>query len=82
MNSAGDKLNNLVCELPQLRFGTTSLKQVPVNVMSGAIKNQPTGYMGADLIHRFNWIIDVKGKMAYIQKNKHVEDLFYFDKQG
>ena len=77
-NSAGDKLINLVCELPQLNFGGYSFTQVPVNVMSGAIKNQATGYLGADLIHRFNWIIDVKANKAYIQKNKHFEDPFYF----
>jgi len=79
-NSAGDKLINLICELPALHIGGFDLKDVPVNVMSGDIKNQPTSYMGADLIHRFNWIIDIKGKMAYIQKNKNFDDAFYFNR--
>jgi hypothetical protein len=79
MNSAGEKLTNLVAEMPVITVDSFRFEQVPVNIFSGEIKNQITSYVGADFIHRFNWIIDVKGGTAYIQKNKNFADAYYFN---
>jgi len=80
-NSAGQKLTNLICRLPDLKIAGFEFKDIPVGIFTGEIKNQPTSYMGADLIHRFNWIFDTKAKVAYIQKNKYFEDQYYFNKK-
>ncbi|WP_060873792.1 hypothetical protein [Myroides odoratus] len=79
MNSAGQQLTSLVCEIPAITVGGIRFDIAPVQVFTGEIKNQTTSYMGADLIHRFNWIIDVKGGTAYIQQNKHFADAYYFN---
>lgn len=77
-NSAGQKLTNLIAEMPALRVDSFRFEAVPVNIFTGESKNQTTSYAGADFIHRFNWIIDIKGGYAYIQKNKHFLDPYYF----
>ncbi|WP_413512048.1 hypothetical protein [Myroides odoratus] len=77
-NSAGEKLTNLIAEIPFLTVDSFRFEAVPVNLFTGEIKNQTTSYVGADFIHRFNWIIDIKGGYAYIQKNKHFSDPYYF----
>lgn len=79
-NSAGDKLKSLICILPTLDIAGVSFSEIPVNLFEGAIKNQSITYMGADLIHRFNWIFDIKGGKAYLQKNNHFNDIFYFNR--
>lgn len=81
MNSAGQKFTSLVCEIPAITIGGIRFEIVPVQVFTGEIKNQTTSYMGADLIHRFNWIIDKKGGYAYIQKNAYFKDLYYFTRR-
>ncbi len=78
LNSAGQKLRSLVCEIPAITVGGIRFETVPVQVFTGEIKNQATSYMGADLIHRFNWIIDKKAGYTYIQKNTNFEDPYYF----
>ncbi len=77
-NSAGQQLINLVCTMPVIEIDSIHFNDVPVNLFAGEIKNQTTNYFGADFIHRFNWIIDIKGKTAYIQKNKYFTDSYYF----
>jgi len=79
MNSAGDKLTNLIVEMPAVVVNSFRFATVPVNIFTGEIKNQPTSYFGADFIHRFNWIIDIKGGYAYIQPNKYFTDPYYFN---
>jgi len=81
MNSAGQKLTSLVCEIPAITVGGIRFEAAPVQVFTGEIKNQITSYIGADLIHRFNWIIDKKGGYAYIQKNTYFKDLYYFTRK-
>ncbi|MBB1139147.1 hypothetical protein [Myroides sp. WP-1] len=81
MNSAGEKLTNLIVEMPVVAVDSFRFTAVPVNVFTGEIKNQTTSYVGADFIHRFNWIIDIAGETAYIQQNKYFGDSYYFLKQ-
>ncbi|MFZ4861056.1 hypothetical protein ACL9RF_02635 [Sphingobacterium sp. Mn56C] len=78
LNSGGNKSKNLIALLPHLQIGRDEFHAIPVNISVGDLKNQPQSYIGADLIHRFNWIIDVKGKTAYLQKNKNFQDPYYF----
>lgn len=77
-NSAGQVLNNLICVFPKISIAQETFLDVPVNIFTGEFKNQPTSYIGADLIHRFNWIFDIKQGVAYIQKNKYFKDQYYF----
>ena len=79
-NSAGQKLSSLICLMPQIKIDNFTFKDVPVSLFSGEIKNQKTNYIGADLIHRFNWIIDIKGGFAYMQRNEAFQDKYYFQK--
>lgn len=81
MNSAGEKLTNLIVEMPTVLINSFRFTHVPVNIFTGEIKNQPTSYFGADFIHRFNWIIDMQGGYAYIQPNKYFSDAYYFLKK-
>lgn len=81
MNSTGQKLTSLVCEIPAITVGGIRFEVVPIQVFTGEIKNQATSYIGADLIHRFNWIIDKKGGYAYIQKNMYFKDSYYFTRK-
>ena len=78
MNSAGEKLTSLISEMPLVYVEDFRFTQVPVTIFTGEIKNQGTSYVGADFIHRFNWIVDIDGGKAYIQRNKHFEDAYYF----
>lgn len=82
LNAAGQKLTSLVCEIPAITVGGIRFEKAPVQMFTGEIKNQTTSYIGADLIHRFNWIIDKKGGYAYIQKNKYFEDPYYFARKN
>lgn len=77
-NSAGQQVHNLICKMPAIQVGNIRFEEVPVNVFTGEIKNQTTSYAGADFIHRFNWIIDIEGGTAYIQKNRYFLDPYYF----
>lgn len=79
-NSAGQKINNLISLMPKIEIDQFMFEDVPVNIFTGEIKNQANSYIGADLIHRFNWIIDMKSGIAYIQKNKNFNDPYYFKK--
>ncbi|MBA8986594.1 hypothetical protein [Sphingobacterium cellulitidis] len=79
-NSAGQKLSSLICLMPEIKIDSFTFKEVPVSLFTGEIKNQKTNYIGADLIHRFNWVIDVKGGYAYIQRNEAFSDKYYFQK--
>ncbi len=81
-NSAGKTLTTIQCQLPEFRISQFSLKNIPVGLFTGEIKNQKVGYMGADILHRFNWIIDIKAGFAYIQKSKYFNEVYYFNNRS
>lgn len=77
LNSAGQSVFIKNGLLDHLKIGNTQLDKVPVGVFVGELKTQSVSYMGADLIHRFNWIIDAKNQMVYIQTNKNFNAPYY-----
>lgn len=76
-NSSGQRVVTKQGFVGQLRLGEALLDDVPVGVFVGEIKIQQVSYFGADLIRRFNWIIDIDRSIAYIQKSKYFYDPYY-----
>lgn len=81
-NSSGQEVHNMVSVLPNFQLGAFQFNEVPVNFYLGDGFQQRSNYLGSDMIHRFNWIIDIKGGFAYIQKNKNFDDPYYFRKKA
>lgn len=65
--------------LPQMIFGSTTLKDVPVGFFSGA-RRATNSFFGADLLKRFDWIVDADRKNAYIKPSKYFSTA-YLNKQ-
>ncbi len=53
------------------------LKNVSAGFFTGDIKNQTTNYFGADLMRRFNWIIDAETQIIYIQPSKYFNEPYF-----
>ena len=81
-NSSGKEVHNMIAVLSSFEISDFQFNEVPVNFFVGDGFKQLSNYLGADMIHRFNWIIDIKGGYAYIQKNKNFEDPYYFGKKS
>jgi hypothetical protein len=43
----------------------------------GEIKNQKTNYLAADVMRRFNWILDKDRKTVYIKVSKYFNEPYY-----
>lgn len=56
--------------LPELRLGTLKLIDVPVGFFEGKIGKQQMSVLGADVLKRFNVIIDSKREHIYLKKNQ------------
>jgi len=76
-NSQNQSITTLQGILPKLEIKDIILKNVTAGFFIGDIKNQSVSYFGADLIKRFNWIIDKENLVAYIQPSKHFNDPYF-----
>lgn len=69
-NSAGQTLTTKEAVLDEMNIGGFSIKNVSVGYFVGELKTQNLSIFGADLLKRFNWIIDAERKIAYIKPSK------------
>lgn len=75
-NSRNETLHVMNATLDRLRLGSYLVHNVPASFFVSESKSQQISYLGTDILHRFNWVFDVKKGKAYIQKSK------YFDGNG
>ena len=55
--------------LPLLKIGRLQLADIPVGFFEGAIGRQKISMVGADILKRFNWVIDAKREYIYLKPN-------------
>lgn len=59
--------------LPELKLGILKLIDVPVGFFEGKIGKQQMSVLGADVLKRFNLIIDSNRKYIYFKKNQLID---------
>lgn len=75
-NSAGKSVITNTAEVTKVSIGNAELEQVRVAYFSGELKNQPFSLFGADMMKRFNWIINADRTRVWIKPSKHYKDEF------
>lgn len=75
-NSAGKSVITNTAEVTKVSLGSAELQQVRVAYFSGELKNQSFSLFGADMMKRFNWIINADRTRAWIKPSKHYKDEF------
>ncbi|WP_428068163.1 hypothetical protein [Chryseobacterium gambrini] len=76
-NSAGQSVITKNGILPVMKVGNFVLKDVSAGFFAGELKIQKSSYFGADLLRRFNWIIDAERKKVYIKPSKYFKKTYY-----
>lgn len=69
-DSYGNVLTSKKAEMPDFKLGKTSFSDFPVAFFEGAIGKQKISVMGADLLKRFNLIIDLQSAYLYLKPNE------------
>ncbi|MBO9594998.1 MAG: hypothetical protein J7599_18990 [Niabella sp.] len=76
-----DAFGNIVkvqkATVPQFTIGRFRFKQVPVGFFEGKLGTQQMSFMGADLLKRFNLIIDAERQYIYLKPNKLYGTVFF-----
>lgn len=75
-NSAGKSVITNTAEVAKVSVGGFELKEVSVGYFSGELKNQPFSLFGADMLKRFNWIINADRTMAWMKPSKYYNNEF------
>ena len=76
-NSANQSITTMQGILPFLGINDLQMKNVSAGFFTGEIKNQSVNYFGADLLRRFNWIIDLKRQAVYIKPSKYYNEPYF-----
>lgn len=76
-NSANQSITTMQGILPFLGISDLYIKNVSAGFFTGEIKNQSVNYFGADLLRRFNWIIDLKRQAVYIKPSKYYNEPYF-----
>jgi hypothetical protein len=58
--------------LPRLSIGSFQLTDLPVGFFEGNMGIQSISIIGAEIVKRFNWIIDAERKFVYLQPNQNL----------
>ncbi|MTB51138.1 hypothetical protein [Lewinella sp. W8] len=66
-DSYGNRILTQKATLPNFSLGGTSLSDLTVGFFSGDIGRQKVSVMGGEVIKRFDWIIDLEAKKAWIK---------------
>lgn len=69
-DSYGNIVKTKKAILPLLKVGKEKLSNVPVGFFIGALGRQKMSIMGADILKRFNIVIDSKREFIYLKSNK------------
>lgn len=70
-NSAGQTVITKNGSLAKFKLANYTLENVSAGFFAGELKTQKVSYFGADLLKRFNWIIDLKNNIVYIKPSKY-----------
>ncbi|MCC9042008.1 hypothetical protein LNQ81_04735 [Myroides sp. M-43] len=76
-NSAGKSVITKTAEVSRVSVGGFELNNVAVGYFVGELKNQSFSLFGADMMKRFNWIINADRTMAWIKPSKHYNEVFF-----
>lgn len=76
-NSNNQSITTMQGILPVLEIQGIILNNVTAGFFTGDLKNQKVNYFGADLIKRFNWIIDTENQVVYIKPSKYSNDSYF-----
>lgn len=76
-NSTGKSVITKTAEVNKVNISGFELNNVAVGYFVGELKNQPFSLFGADMMKRFNWIINADRTMAWIKPSKHYKEEFF-----
>ncbi|MTG97547.1 MULTISPECIES: hypothetical protein [Myroides] len=75
-NSYGQSIITNTALIDKLEIANYEIKNAKVGYFTGELKNQPFSLFGADMLKRFNWIINADRTMAWIKPSKYYGDTF------
>ncbi len=72
-DSMGNTLKTKKMKLTRLRLGSTELRDIPIGIFEGAIRKQKMSVLGADILRRFNLVLDTRNRNIYLKPNENME---------
>lgn len=75
-DSYGNILKTKKAILPSFSIGKTQFKDVPVAFFEGSIGRQKISVMGATMLKKFNWMINLQEATIYYQPNQFTQMAF------
>jgi len=68
-DSYGNVLKTKKLVLPAFSLGHAKLKNIPISVFEGAIRNQKMSVIGGDVLKRFHIVFDFRNSKLYLKPN-------------
>jgi hypothetical protein len=75
-DSYGNTLLTKKGNLPEFRIGEVTFRNIPVGFFEGSLDQQKVSLMGADLIKRFDIIIDANREFIYLKSNENIDEMY------
>ena len=75
-DSFGNVLKTRKLVLPAFSLGHSELKNIPISVFEGAIRNQKMSVIGGDLLKRFHIVFDFQASQLYLKPNSLFDSEF------
>ena len=76
-DSFGNVLVTNKAVLPSFKLGSKRMVSIPVGFFTGALGRQKMSIIGADLLKRFNMIIDAERAHIYLRENKSISSGYF-----
>jgi len=76
-DSFGNVLVTNKAVLPSFNLGSNRMAGIPVGFFTGALGRQKMSIIGADLLRRFNLIIDAERAHIYLKENKSISSGYF-----
>jgi len=73
-------IRSQMVRLPKMNMGNLELAGLPIEIeVASQDSTEPSGYLGMDVLKRFNMVLDFQNNVAYISPSTHFENSYRAD---